>query len=626
MRTDAESAARSGDVNALRALHQFSGAGSLSAANADGVTPAHAAAQNGHDGCLRALHELGAASSLSAAIADGVTPAHSAAQHGHDGCLRVLHELGAASSLSAADADGVTPAHAAARHGHDGCLRVLYELLSVIIAPQLQYLQTVDASGIAGVISELKEKMALAWSPEIISTPAEIAAFYDHVGCFEVLTEIGGAAAFWAKLAASPLLMKEWMLSKPTLLDLPNKRAWMHRCTAAKVSVSNAVTLSLVASRANVLDGLCAQLGVNEATGELISGTGASALDVRWEGEAASGDALRRDWFGLATAEMLSLDRGLFVESHDKLTLRPNPDSATAAGDDHLSYFALLGRIAGLALYHREPLNASWSTAFIKTAFGYSISVEDVQVEDPCLYASLKETLSGSAEYLGMLCKTFVIESEEADYMHSGATKRRRSIELKPGGEEIDVTAENVGEYVQLYAKQSLVGGYCHQVAAFRSGLAVFFDDELLTKLRTCCTVADVQLLLCGAPDIDMDDWIKNTRYDPPEYANSNQVRWFWALVRSMTTEERSRLLYFCTGSMRPPATGFGSLMGYNGQEDEQFTIASIDGAEAGRLPTAAACFNKLNLPAYPTENELRAKLNSALIESEGFNEGAVAV
>ena len=376
-----------------------------------------------------------------------------------------------------------------------------------------------------------------------------------------------------------------------------------------------------------VLDGLCAQLGVDETTGELIAGTGASALDVQWEGEAASGDALRRDWFGRATAEMLSLDRGLFIQGHDKLTLRPNPDSAIAAGDDHLSYFALLGRIAGLALYHREPLNASWSTAFIKAAFGYSITVDDVQAEDPILYASLKETLhNGSADYLDMLCKTFVIEAEEADYIHSGATKRRRSIELKPGGEEIDVTTDNVGEYLQLYAKQALVGGYDLQAAAFRSGLAVFFDDELLSRLRTCCTVADVQLLLCGAPDIDVDDWMQNTRYDPPGYANSNQVRWFWALVWSMTTEERSRLLYFCTGSMRPPATGFGSLMGYNGREDEQFTIASIDGAEVGRLPTAAACFNKLNLPAYPTEHVLRAKLNSALTESEGFNEGAAAV
>ena len=93
-----------------------------------------------------------------------------------------------------------------------------------------------------------------------------------------------------------------------------------------------------------------------------------------------------------------------------------------------------------------------------------------------------------------------------------------------------------------------------------------------------------------------------------------------------MTAEERSRLLLFCTGSMRPPATGFGSLMGYNGGEDVRFTVALISGAEVGRLPTAAACFNKLNLPEYATERELKAKINSALTESEGFDEGAVAV
>jgi len=373
-----------------------------------------------------------------------------------------------------------------------------------------------------------------------------------------------------------------------------------------------------------VLDGACAQLGVDERTGQLVQGTYPSALDVRWDGEAAGGDALRREWFGLATAEMLNPDRGLFIHGADKLTLRPNPDSATTAGADHLTYFALLGRIAGLALYHREPLNASWPTAFFKVAFGYSITVEDV--EDPILYTSLKATLNGTPEYLESLCRTFVFEAEEADYMHSGAAKRRRSIELKPGGGEIDVTAENVGEYVELFAKQSLVGDYYHQAAAFRSGLAVFFDDGLLATLRTCCTVADVSLLLCGAPEIDVDDWKQNTRYHPPEFGTSNQVRWFWAFVHSMTAAERSRLLCFCTGSMRPPATGFISLMGYHGREDVRFTIASIHGAEAGRLPTASACFNKLNLPTYATEMVLKAKLNKALMEAEGFNEGAVAV
>jgi hypothetical protein len=51
--------------------------------------------------------------------------------------------------------------------------------------------------------------------------------------------------------------------------------------------------------------------------------------------------------------ELLSPDRGLFRRKDGGRTLEPNPHSAVAAGPDHLSYFALLGRIAGLALYHQ---------------------------------------------------------------------------------------------------------------------------------------------------------------------------------------------------------------------------------------------------------------------------------
>ena len=54
--------------------------------------------------------------------------------------------------------------------------------------------------------------------------------------------------------------------------------------------------------------------------------------------------------------EMLDPGRGLFLSKDGGRTLQPNPHSATAAGLDHLSYFALLGRITGLALYHREAV------------------------------------------------------------------------------------------------------------------------------------------------------------------------------------------------------------------------------------------------------------------------------
>jgi len=96
-------------------------------------------------------------------------------------------------------------------------------------------------------------------------------------------------------------------------------------------------------------------------------------------------------------------------------------------------------------------------------------------------------------------------------------------------------------------------------------------------------------------------------------------------MVREMTAEEQSKLLFFCTGSMRPPATGFTSLMGCNGGE-HRFTVARVHGGAQGRLPTAHACFNTLDLPEYASEAELRAKLRLVFTEAEGFHEGAVAV
>ena len=59
---------------------------------------------------------------------------------------------------------------------------------------------------------------------------------------------------------------------------------------------------------------------------------------------------------------------------------------ASTAGADHLSYFTLLGRIAGLVLFHREPLDAALSAAFIKAEFEFTLSTADLESVDPEAY------------------------------------------------------------------------------------------------------------------------------------------------------------------------------------------------------------------------------------------------
>jgi len=96
-----------------------------------------------------------------------------------------------------------------------------------------------------------------------------------------------------------------------------------------------------------------------------------------------------------------------------------------------------------------------------------------------------------------------------------------------------------------------------------------------------------------------------------------------------MTPEERSQLLFFCTGSAMPPATGFNSLMGYSGgaePAEQRFTVARLHGGDVGRLPTASTCMNTLHLPAYASQAELRIKLRQAIAGARGFDEAAVAV
>ena len=348
---------------------------------------------------------------------------------------------------------------------------------------------------------------------------------------------------------------------------------------------------------------------------------------MQYHAENGVGDGVRREWFGGVVNEILDEQKGLFASKDGGRTLQPNPHSALAGGADHLSHFALLGRIAGLALFHREHIPAPWTTTFVKAAFGYPLALGDVEAVDPELHANqivyIRDRVYATRDGMTIadLELTFEVDAETAEYTAKGR-KRPAPIELKGGGARIPVTEANRLEYLRLFVEHRLVGGIRSQVTAFRNGLGVFFGADVLGDLHRMCDPYDVQLLLCGTAEIDVDDWEQSAEYDGLT-EDSAEARFFWAAVRLLSAEHLSELLHFCTGSSRAPAAGFAALRGYSGQP-HRFRLQLVDGGP-DRLPAAATCFNTIKVPHYPSEQHTRDQIVTAIAGAGGFDEGAVA-
>jgi len=120
---------------------------------------------------------------------------------------------------------------------------------------------------------------------------------------------------------------------------------------------------------------------------------------------------------------------------------------------------------------------------------------------------------------------------------------------------------------------------------------------------------------MCGLQKIDTKDWKDNTQYKGGYSPNHPVIQNLWKCVLGFDNEMRSRLLQFVTGTSRVPMNGFRELYGSNGAQ--KFTVEKWGNPDM--LPRAHTCFNRLDLPPYPTYPELKAKLVTAIENAELF-------
>ena len=110
--------------------------------------------------------------------------------------------------------------------------------------------------------------------------------------------------------------------------------------------------------------------------------------------------------------------------------------------------------------------------------------------------------------------------------------------------------------------------------------------DLSLTPLSLQFNEQELELLISGTPDIDVDEWRSATEY--VSYHSSEPVIvWWWRALKSFNRDERAKVLSFATGTSRVPLNGFVDLQGVQGVQ--RFSIHRAYG-EPDRLPQAHTC------------------------------------
>ncbi|KAM9839604.1 E3 ubiquitin-protein ligase HECW1 [Aulostomus maculatus] len=307
-----------------------------------------------------------------------------------------------------------------------------------------------------------------------------------------------------------------------------------------------------------------------------------------------------REFFFLLSQELFNPYYGLFEYSaNDTYTVQISPMSAFV--ENHLEWFRFSGRILGLALIHQYLLDAFFTRPFYKALLRLPTDLSDLEYLDEEFHQSLQWMKDN--DITAILDLTFTVNEE----VFGQVTER----ELKSGGANLQVTEKNKKDYIERMAKWRVERGVVQQTEALVRGFYEVVDSRLVSVFDA----RELELVIAGTVEIDLSDWRSNTEYRGGYHDGHIVMRWFWATVERFNNEQRLRLLQFVTGTSSVPYEGFAALRGSNGLR--RFCIEKWGKVTA--LPRAHTCFNRLDLPPYPSYTMLYDKLLTAVEETSTF-------
>ena len=314
-----------------------------------------------------------------------------------------------------------------------------------------------------------------------------------------------------------------------------------------------------------------------------------NAIDVRhgvgsarFYMEEGIGLGVVRDWFTEVGLQIYNPDYALFTLREDDEPHYTKISEFSVHQDRYLEFFTAVGRFLALSIVSNNPVGVTFPVMFYAKLLGVPLTLADISRDEPALFRSLSQIMHMSADEL---------EGFELEFGDAGA---------------IEVTLANREALVERKVNSLMDPATDSQFAAISTA---FFEVIPLAIIRDLVTPSELRDIVFGNPTIDVEDMIAHIGFSG-YYRHSTQIQWLFALLRSFDQPRLAAFLRFVSSTTQVPIGGFANF----GDITIQRAHASYDS-----LPTSHTCYRQLDLPVYPTEAILRAKVELAIRTDAGM-------
>lgn len=277
------------------------------------------------------------------------------------------------------------------------------------------------------------------------------------------------------------------------------------------------------------------------------------------------------------------------------------------------SIFYSLGSFVAKSFLDSRQLDLQFNPLFIEQLFSEFSVLQPESIIQNAEEGILKVKAVSPQLYQSLVSLKNETSSESFDAMSLDFTLPGfPDYELLPGGAIINVTSENIDQYIKLVVDATVGSGVFSQLESFRKG----FHRIIPIHYFGCFTQDEIMNIIGGESN---NDWTvqvlsESLKVDHGYNFSSRLIQQLIEMLCQFSPEERRLFLSFCTGSPRLPIGGFAALR-------PPLTIVrkSVEKNEPANdyLPSVMTCAHYLKVPEYSSPDVMRDRFLFAMKEGQ---------